>query len=394
VGELAGLFLAWALSGASAARADEPGDLPLVAGPVVLGAAGAQIGPTRYHVVFAEGARVAHVRMVLPVATDLPGDVLLGFAARGEWRFRAEVAGVPVAVEAVAAPLPLAGGPFDEQVAVRVPVAAGGPTTVLVEAIGDTASVARRPELTYAQATFVLNRLLEPALARVVLVDPRPDGARLEPLQMTVETAAPQRPEGPVAGDVVAEEERMVLSGPVVADLAVPLEVAAVEGEYERPKNWGIVFGIGLALDWARLEYVHEDEDTHEVLGRWFYTPEFAEPASRVWFRGLFAYAWGPWMMETGLEGDFAGALEIPFTMTYFPLSGSPGFFDVVADWRLFGGLALQLINDRMPYDYGFDPRVFLRLGAGLRLFMFTVEAAYEIAPPFDAWFETRRGGC
>jgi len=367
---------------AARAAADDP--VPQLAGPVLLGPGDAQIGAASYGVVFGEGGRVAHVELTLPVASPAGGEAQVAFGVRGVWQLLAWADGAPIAVEE-AASATLAGGPFDRQLLVRVPLAPGVPAQLIVRALGDTQGSEREPQLTYPQATFVLNRLLEAPRARVVELQPGAAGSG--ELRLRVETVPPQWPEAPVAGEMTEVNGRWVLEGPVVADLAVPIEVAAIEGEYAAPRNWGITFGVGAAVDWARQRGASSGPTEN------WYTPDFADPASRVWFRGAFAYAFHPqWLFEAGVDGDFAGALELPFLFTWFPQDGSPGLYDIFADYHFIFGVAVQLINNRMPVDSSFDPRPFVRIGAGVRFLLVTLDVCYEIAPPVGDW-DGRYGG-
>jgi len=386
-GAFAWLVLPLALATAAAAHAEDAASQ--LAGPVLLGPAAVEFGTASYGVTFGEGGRTVHVELALPLTSAAGGDVALGFAVRGVWRVSAELDGVPVPVGPAAA-FPLAGGPFDEQLAIGVTLVPGATQTLVVRALGDTVGEEREAQLTYPQATFLLNRLLDAPRARVVELRP---GPALVDLHMRVETVPPQWPEAPVAGELLEAGGRYVLEGPVVADLAVPLQVSAIEGQYDQPRNWGVIFGIGAGIDWPRSWGTRRDPVSGAVTGHYFYTPDFGDPASRVWFRGLFAYAFHPhWRFETGVEGDFAGALEIPFTFTWFPQEGYPEFFDLFGDYHFIFGLAAQLINNRMPEDHGFDPRPFLRLGVGARFLLVTLDVVYEIAPPLGDW-DGRWGG-
>ncbi|MBN1771167.1 MAG: hypothetical protein JXB32_07910 [Deltaproteobacteria bacterium] len=361
------------------------------AGPGLAGPADLHVDVPRLDADFGEGGRTVHLTLVLPLRSDAGGEALVGFGAVGTWRFHAFLDGQAVGLEPAPADLGLEGGPFDEQVVVRVPLAAGVPALLELRADGDTTFEERDPRLTYPQATFILNRLLEGPRARFVELWPGPALLEAPELRMRVGSAPPQRPEAPVAGDVVDSGGRLWVEGPVVADATVPLVLSAVEGDYEQPRNWGFTFGIGAAIDWARMYGCPSSSPCDEADRRW-YTDNADGPGSRVWFRGMFAWAFGRWLLEAGLEGDFAGALEVPLLFTYYPQDGSPGFFDLFGDWHLILGVSLQLINDRMPEDHGFDPRPFLRLGAGLRFLMVTLDLAYEIAPPLGGWGD-RYGG-
>jgi hypothetical protein len=375
-----------------AAAEARDGDLPLLAGPVLLGPADVQVGAATMTVAFGEGARVAHVELVVSLSSAAGGELVLGFAGLGAWRVEADLDGLAATVEPTSG-LPLGETSYDSEVLVRVPLVPGSSGVLRVRALGDSAAAPRDAALTYPQASFLLNRLLEEPTARTVRFLPGALLTQAPSLTMRVETVPPQWPEAPVAGNAVESAGRWVLEGPVVADLAVPLEVSALTGEYEAARNWGFIFGVGAAIDWPRCEGVTRDPATREVTSRYFYTPDFGDPASRVWFRGLFAWAIHPqWRLETGVEGDFAGALEVPLTFTWFPQDGEPGLFDLFGDYHFIFGLALQLINDRMPYDYGFDPRPFVRLGAGIRFLLVTLDMVYEIAPPLGDW-DGRRGG-
>jgi len=382
----------------SAARADAEDPVPRLAGPVLRGPADAQLGAASYAVVFGEGGRVAHVELALPLSSAAGGEAQVAFGVRGVWQLLAWADGTPVAVEDAASAMP-GGGPFDRQFLVRLPLAPGAPVQLLVRALGDTQGSEREPSLTYPQATFVLNRLLEAPRARSVEIQPGTAGAG--ELRLRVETVPPQWPEAPVAGEMTEENGRWVLEGPVVADLAVPIEVAAIEGEYAAPRNWGITFGIGAAVDWARLYgVVGCNDDPPPAAGEscvsernGWYSPDAGDPASRVWFRGAFAYTFDPhWLFEVGVEGDFAGALELPLVFTWYPQDGSPGLYDIFGDYHFILGLAVQLINNRMPEDHGFDPRPFVRLGAGVRFLLVTLDLVYELAPPVGDW-DGRYGG-
>ncbi len=377
------------------AAADDP--VPRLAGPVLLGPADARLGAASYGVAFGEGGRVAHVELVLPLSSVAGGEAQIAFGARGLWQLLAWVDGAPVAIDDTATPMP-GGGPFDRQFLVRVLLAPGVPSQLVVRALGDTQGSEREPELTYPQATFVLNRLLEAPRARAIELQPGTAGEG--ELRLRVETVPPQWPEAPVAGEMVEENGRWVLEGPVVADLAVPIEVAAIEGEYAAPRNWGITFGVGAAVDWARMYGVVGCNDTPPIPAtgcvderRGWFTAAHDDPASRVWFRGAFAYTFDPhWLFEVGVDGDFAGALELPFVFTWFPQDGSPGLYDLFGDYHFIFGLAVQLINNRMPEDYGFDPRPFVRIGGGVRFLLVTIDVVYELAPPVGDW-SGRYGG-
>jgi len=377
---------------AVAAAETHDGDLPLLAGPVLLGPADVLVGAATMTVAFGEGARVAHVELVVPLSSAAGGELVLGFAGLGAWRVEADVDGLAATVEPTSG-LPLGGAAYDSEVLVRAPLVPGASAVLRVRALGDSAAGSREAALTYPQASFLLNRLLDEPTVRTVRFLPGPLLTQARELRMRVETVPPQWPEAPVAGEAVESAGRWVLEGPVVADLAVPLEVSALTGEYEAARNWGFIFGIGAAVDWPRCEAVVKDPLTLEVTSRYFYSPDFGDPASRVWFRGLFAWAIGrKWRLETGVEGDFAGALELPLTFTWFPQDGRPGFFDMFGDYHFIFGVALQLINDRMPHDDGFDPRAFVRLGAGIRFLLVTLDLIYEIAPPVGEW-DGRYGG-
>ncbi|MBI5489556.1 MAG: hypothetical protein HY905_19645 [Deltaproteobacteria bacterium] len=367
-------------------------DLPVLAGPIPVGPADVRVDAAAYDVAFGEGARMAHVGISFTVTSPSGGELALAFGARGAWRLEADVDGAPLAVERPP-DLPLPGGPYDDRVLLRVPLLPGIPAAVHVRVLGDTAGLEREATLTYPQATFLLNRLLDQPRGRAVSFQPGPLLAGAPDLRMRVETISPQRPEAPVTGEAIESAGRTVVEGSVVADLAAPVEVAAVEGDYQAPRNWGIVFGIGAAVDWARTQRIDRDPDTGAETGRTWVTLDAGDPASRVWFRGLFAWAFRPkWRMEVGVEGDFAGALELPLTFTWFPQDGRPGFFDYFGDYHFFFGAALQLINDRMPEDHGFDPRPFLRLGGGVRFLVVTLDVAYEFSPPVGDW-DGRWGG-
>lgn len=373
---------------AAALAADErPAGL---AGPSLAGPADLRVAP-HWAARFGEGGRTVHVTLEVPLASATGGELLVGFGLCGTWRLQATADGLPLAVEPAPADLALDGAPFDRQVVVRVPLVPGVPVLFELRADGDTTFEERVPRLTYPQATFLLNRLLEGPRARFVELRPGPLPSGTPEVRMLVETAPPQRPEAPVAGELGEREGRVVLEGPIVADPAAPLVLSAVEGEYEQPRNWGFTFGIGAAVDWARMYGCPASRTCDEADRRW-YTADADGPGSRVWFRGMFAWAFERWLIEAGVEGDLAGALELPVVFTWYPQEGAPGFFDVFGDWHLFFGLSLQLINDRMPEDYGFDPRPFVRLGAGLRILMVTLDVAYEIAPPLGGW-EDRFGG-
>ena len=387
------LLLAVALGvPAAAVAAPSRSGLPAarVAGPSLAGPADLRAAP-HWAARFGEGGRTVHLTFDSELASAAGGELVVGFGLRGAWRLHAFVDGRPALVEPAPADLALDGGPFDEQVILRVSLAPGATARLELRAEGDTTFEERRPRLTYPQATFLLNRLIDGPRARSVELWPGPTPAGAPEPRMHVETVPPQRPEAPVAGDIVETGGRWVLEGPVVADAVVPLVLSALEGEYEQPRNWAFTFGIGAAVDWARM-YGCPASRTCDAADRRWYTAAGDDPGSRVWFRGMLAYAFGPWLFEAGLEGDFAGALELPFLFTYYPLDGSPGLFDLFGDWHLFFGLSLQLINDWMPEDYGFDPRPFVRLGAGLRILMVTLDVAYELAPPLGGW-EDRYGG-
>ena len=382
---LSALLLAVVIAPAPASARDA--DLPLLVGPIPVGPSDVRVDAARYDVAFGEGARMVHVGIEFTVTSPVGGELALAFGARGAWRLEAEVDGAPLAVEHPPE-LALPGGSYDDRVLFRVPLLPGVPAAVRVRVLGDTAGVEREATLTYPQATFLLNQLLEQPRGRAVSFQPGPLLVAAPELRMRVETVSPQRPEAPVTGEAVESAGRAVVEGAVVADLAAPIEVAAVEGEYEAPRNWGIIFGIGAAIDWPRTQRIDRDPATGEELGRTWETPGYDSPASRVWFRGLFAWAFRPkWRMEVGVEGDFAGALELPLTFTWFPQDGRPRKFDYFGDYHFFFGAALQLINNRMPEDYGFDPRPFVRVGGGVRFLVVTLDLAYEISPPVGDWY-------
>ena len=380
---------AFLLAGPALADDERP---PLLAGPVLLGPAPAQVRSAALRVRFGESARTAEAEYALTIEGTQAGETLLGFAGRGVRSIRATVNGAPAAVEPAATPLPLGGGPFDQQVTIRVAVLPGTVAAVAVTVLCETSGEERNPRLTYPQATFITNWLLDGPRAQVLRIQPGPALAQAAAFALRVESAAPRRPEAPVEGAVVSTPDGAAVEG-FVADPSGAFEVAAVEGEYETPKNWGIAFGMGLALDWPRTSRNVTDPATGDVIGTEYDSRGADEVNSRVWFRGLVEWAFRPaWIFETGVEGDFKGALEIPATFVWFPMSGTPGRFDVFGDCRLFGGLAVQLLNNLSAGEKGFDPRVFLRLGGGIRLLMVTIEAAYEIAPPLGAW-DGERGG-
>lgn len=362
-----------------------------LAGPVLAGPADLLVEQPVLAAEFGEGGRTVHLALALPLRSAAGGEAAVGFGTRGTWRVRAFLDGQPVGLEPLAAGATLPGGPLDESFAVRVPLAPGVPTTLELRADGDTTFEDRAPRLTYPQATFLLNRLIEAPRARIVEWWPDPALLDRPDLRMRIVAVPPQRPEAPVASDVVDSGGRLWVEGPVVADAAVPLVLAAVEGDYEPPRNWGFTFGIGAAVDWGRTFGCPSSRTCDDADRRW-YTADADGPGSRVWFRGLFAWAFGRWLLEAGLEGDFAGALEVPLLFTYYPMEGSPEPLDLFGDWHLLFGLSLQLINDQMPEDHGFDPRPFLRLGAGLRFLLVTLDLAYEIAPSLGGW-EDRYGG-
>lgn len=362
------------------------------AGPALAGPADLQLREPRLVAEFGEGARTVHLVYLLPLQSRAGGEAQVAFATRGTWRLRAFLDGQPVALEPLPAATTLPGGPFDDQLVARVPLPPDLPVTLELRADGDTTFEKRDPRLTYPQATFLLNRLLEGPRARVVELWPDPTLLDRPDLRMRVVAVPPQRPEAPVAGDVVESGGRLWVEGPVVADAAVPLALSAVEGDYEPPRNWAFTFGIGAAVDWGRTYGCPSSRTCDDADRRW-YTLDADGPGSRVWFRGVFAWTLlDRWLVEAGLEGDFAGALELPLVFTYYPLEGSPGPLDLFGDWHLLFGLSLQLINDWMPEDYGFDPRPFVRLGAGIRFLLVTLDLAYEIAPPLGGW-EDRFGG-
>ena len=239
-------------------------DLPLLVGPLPVGPADVRVDAARYDVAFGEGARMVHVGIEFTVTSPVGGELALAFGARGAWRIEAEVDGAPLAVERPSE-LALPGGAYDDRVLLRVPLLPGVPAAVRVRVLGDTAGIEREATLTYPQATFLLNQLLEQPRGRAVSFQPGPLLVAAPELRMRVETVSPQRPEAPVTGEAVESAGRAVVEGAVVADLAAPIEVAAVEGEYEAPRNWGIIFGIGAAIDWPRTQRIDRDPATGEV---------------------------------------------------------------------------------------------------------------------------------
>lgn len=362
------------------------------AGPVLAGPADLELQGPRITAEFGEGARTVHLAYLLPIRSPGGGEALVAFATRGTWRRRAFLDGQPVAFEPLPAAANLPGGPFEDRFAIRVPLSPDVPAILELRADGDTTFEKRDPWLTYPQATFVLNRRIEGPRARGVELWPDPALLDRPDLRMRVVAVPPQRPEAPVAGDIVESGGRWWVEGPVVADAAVPFALAAVEGDDEPPRNWAFTFGVGAAVDWGRTYGCPSSRTCDEGDRRW-YTADADGPGSRVWFRGVFAWSFlDRWLLEAGLEGDFAGALEVPLLFTYYPLDGFPESLDLFGDWHLLFGVSLQLINDRMSEDYGFDPRPFVRLGAGIRFLLVTLDVAYEIAPPLGGW-EDRFGG-
>ncbi len=371
-----------AFAAVPAGAAPEP-EAPLLTGPVVRGGAPIEIASAALRVRFGESARTAQVEYAVRLAGAEAGEAEIGFEGVGVRSLRASLDGVPVPVEQV-----VASG--RTRFALRVPVRPGEPTLLVVTAWCDTVEEERAAPRTYPQAWFVRNRVLDAARARVLLIDP---GPHVPPgrLVVRVEAASPRTVEAPLDAAPTPIAGGEAVEGTPASDVAVPFRVAAVEGTAEAPSDWGVAFGMGIAIDWPRVENVTRDDDGN-VTARSYSGPPADDPATRIWFRGLFLWALGPWMLSTGLEGDWNGTLEAPFMATWFPAGGTPSDDAVPADYRLSAGVAVQILNDRSPGKHGLDPRIFLRAGAGMRLLLLTCELAYEIAPPMGAW-DGPRGG-
>jgi hypothetical protein len=380
----AGWLAAALLLPAAAARAQPAGEgPPVLVGPLVLQPAGATVPSASYRVEFAEGGRTARVELTLQVAGP-PGDLVLGFAGRGVGWLGATVDGAPVEPERAPAPLAAPGGPFGTERLVRAGPGAGGVRTVVVRALCEARTEEREPQLTFPQATFARNRGIAGLTARVLRFDPA--AAAGADLAMSVTTVAPQWPEAPVAGTRAAAPGGWALEGAVVADPGAPLEAASVEGSYERASNWAFQIGLGTALDWPHVEMTETAGEDGPVVERWYVTPGFHDYVPRLWLRGALQHAFDEWLLTFGVEGDPGGVLELPCLFTWFPQEGGPDRGDTFADYHFFGGLALQVFNDAAPHEHAFDPRPFVRVGAGVRLLLFTIEIAYEIAPPVGPW--------
>jgi hypothetical protein len=383
IGSIAGV-------GIGPARADVV-DGPEVSGPDWVGAATASLREGAYEVRFGEGGRTAHVRFRARLEPSAGGIGTLWFGGNGIRAVHATLDGVPVAVEEPAdgseVPPEAAMLPVHRLVSVALVPGTAARLEVAIEC--DTLWVEREPLLTHPQASFLLNWRMDGGAGRGL--DLGVGSAVAGPASVSVETTTPHRVRAGFGGDpeATATGERVV--GTVAAGERVALEASEREGE--TPRDWGILVGIGLAFDWPRSERTVRDA-TGAVTERWIETRDPDDPVGRIWFRGLFQYAFSPnWLFGTGLEGDFKGVMEIPFVFTWFPQEGRPGRWDVLADYRFLFGAAVQIFNDGYPDDYDLDPRLFLRVGGGVRLLLLTIEAAYEISPPLGPWDHDRLGG-
>lgn len=368
----------------SAAAAAEPARKPppILVGPVAVGPEAPAFSSAHYRVDHDTGGPYAEVLVTLQVEAAA-GELRLGFAARDCHGLAATLDDAPARPEYPSAALPAPGGPFDTQILVVVPP--GASHVVTVQAHCEPWTERRDPRLDYPQATFLLNRLLEGPVARVVHLEPAAARASAD-LRLRVETAADERPEAPVSGTPQDGPDRRVLEGPATLEGPDPVEIAARTGAYEQPRNWAFGIAIGLALDWPLRERTVLDTATRQVIERWYETPGTKETTPRMWLRALFHYGWERWMLVTGLEGDPLGALEVPLTFVWFPQERPAGWGHPVGDWHVLFGLAFQAFNDWSPSEYGFDPRLFLRGGVGFRFHALSAEFAYEIAPPMGDW--------
>ncbi|MBI5488830.1 MAG: hypothetical protein HY905_15965 [Deltaproteobacteria bacterium] len=377
---LPALFL---LASGPARAADTLEPVPLLVGPVTVDATPVAFSAASYRVLFAQTATRASVELTVQVQAAT--EVVLGFAGRRVSGLAVTIDGAPAPLEYSIAPLAVAGGPFDSQILVRVPPSPAGSRTVVLTARCETAYRIIDAALTYPEASILPNLWLDGPRAHVLQLDPA--SAITAPLALRLETTDPQRPAGPVAAAADATPGGAALEGSVVAGSTAPFEVSAVEGEMPVPRRWGFSVGIGLALDFPHVENVARDRTSGAVTERWYTTTGFRSPFARMWLSGLFVYEFRDhWMFSTGLEGDPMGVLEIPVLFTWYPQAPPADDAGRILDYHVLFGLALQVFNDLSPGSYGFDPRPFIRLGAGFRFFVLTMDVAYEIAPPVGDW--------
>ena len=365
------------------AAASDPARTPLLVGPVAVDAAAASFPAASYHVTFGEGASRADVELVLQVQSAT--EVVLGFAGRRVDSLTVTIDGAPAPIDYSIAPLPVAGGPFDSQILVHVPPSPTGVRAVVLHARCETDLREIDAGLTYPEASILANLWLDGPRARVLRLDPA--SAVAAPLTVHLETLAPHRPEGPLAASAAATTAGAVLDGPVAPGTAAPFEISAVEGEVPVARTWGFALGIGLALDWPHVENRVYDGTPPVMIERWYSTKGFSEPTARMWLSGTFRFAFrDQWMFGVGVEGDPLGVLEIPLLFTWHPKAPPADQAGRILDYHVLFGLGLQLLNDMSPGEYGFDPRPFVRVGAGLRFHVLTFDLAYEIAPPVGDW--------
>jgi hypothetical protein len=354
---------------------------PILVGPVTAPAGAADFAAAAYRAAFDESGRTAEVALDLIVTTPGTIPVALGFGGRGLLRLEATVDGAPVRVRPATAPIAAAGGPFDRQVWVEIPAGVAS-HRVVVSAHVETVLEELGPAMTAPEATFILNRWEDPPVGHAVLLDPA-DAAR-GAVTFEVRTPSSSRPDAPVAGTTTDDGEGRVLRG--AATGGGPYRIASVAGPEAPPRRWSLGFAVGIGLDWPLTERTVIDRTSRRVVERWYETPGVGDHSPHAWLRLFYQYAVDDLLITTGLEGDPLSILEIPITVSWFPIPPSPSDPRQIGDVRLLGGLAFQVFNGASPGDHGFDPRIFLRVGAGFRLFLWSGEIAYEIAPPMGEW--------